>query len=204
MQTEIDNFRIIETPDAAELWFRRSFKDWFDLFFSLLFTAGAAWLTVFVFQRDEMGGGSLVFGVFITIITVLLAADAWSRVVSPTGKILWIDKKAKTLTVRPNIFTRRTFPLKAVTGLTSSERGSRPSPLHYIRRSLPRTLRLRLKNGRLVALVYLPTTNIFNFGNRYPRTEAIMRAKKVADVMNRLLDAELRGEAASRSRQGNG
>lgn len=201
MQTEIDNFRIIETPEAAELWFRRSFKDWFDLFFSLLFTGGAAWLTAFVFQRDEMGGGSLVFGVFITIITVLLATDAWSRVVSATGRILWIDKRAKTLTIRPNIFTRRTFPLKAVAGLTSSERGSRPDRLHYIRRSLPRTLRLRLKNGRLVALAYLPTINTFNFGNRYPRTEAIMRAKKVADEMNRLLDAELKREGAAHQRK---
>ncbi|WP_126246528.1 hypothetical protein [Chitinophaga rhizosphaerae] len=203
MQTEIDNFRIIETAETAELWFRRSFKDRFDLFFSLLFTFSACWLTAFVFRNGvtEMRWGSLALGVFLVIITVLLSADAWSRVVSSTGRILWVDKQAKTLTIRPNIFTLRTFPLKAVAGLTSGNRGSRPSRLHYIRRSLPRVLRLRLKNGHLVALAYLPTTNIFNFGNRYPRTEAIIRAKKVAEEMNRLLDAELRREGVARQRK---
>ena len=203
MQTEIDNFRIVETPEAAELWFRRSFKDRFDLFFSLLFTFLAGWLTAFVFRNGVTGmeWGGLALGIFLIIITMLLMADAWSRVMSSTGKILWIDKQARILTIRPHVFTRRTFPLKAVAGITSSERGSRPSRLHYIRRSLPRTLRLRLKNGRLVALAYLPTTNMLNFGNRYPRTEAIMRAKKVADEMNRLLDAEFRREGAVRQRK---
>ncbi len=104
---------------------------------------------------------------------------------SPTGRLLLLDRKARTLTVRPSIFDTRTYALKDVAGLTSGNRGSKPDPLHYIRRSMPRTLRLRLKRGGTVALVHLPTTNFINLGR--PRTEAIMLAKRVAEEMNRYL-----------------
>lgn len=189
MHTDIDNFRITETPHTVELWFRRSFKDNFDLFFSLLFTAFAAWMTFFVFRDGMAGlnGGRLALGIFLIIITLLLAADLWTRLISPVGRLLWIDRQARTLSVRPNIFQTRTWPLQEVAGLTSRERGARPNPLHYIRRTLPRTLRLRLKNGRLVTLATLPTTSIIQLGIKHPRTEAILRAKRVAQEVNRYL-----------------
>lgn len=190
MRIEIDNFTITETPDAVELRFRRSFKDWFDLTWSTIFTAFAGWLMWFVFHDglQHLPAGKWAFGIFISIIAVLLAGDLWSRLVSPAGKLAWIDKSAKSLTIRPSIFSKRTYPLHEVGGFTSSNKGSRPSILHYIRRSMPRTLRLRLKRGGTVPLVHLSTIDIINLGNRQPRTDAILRAKRVAEEMNRYIN----------------
>lgn len=190
MHTEIDNFLITETPDVVALRFRRSFKDWFDLTWSIIFTAFACWLVWFVFHEgfQRMPAGRWAFGTFISIIAVLLAGDLWSRLMSPAGKLAWIDKSAKTLTVRPSVFSKRTYPLQEVGGFTSSNKGTRPSLLHYIRRSMPRTLRLRLKRGGTIPLVHLSTIDIINLGNRQPRTDAILRAKKVAEEMNRYVN----------------
>lgn len=187
MPQSIDNFHITETPVTVELWFHKQFRHWFDLCCSLIFTACAIWLTWLIFRDgvSALSWGPLVLGIFLIFATFLLAADTVSRLIVPSGKMLWIDKLARTITIRPSIFRTSTYPLKEVNRLTSGNRHVRVSFLHYMRKPVPRTLRLKLKNGATVNLAHLSTTNIINMGNRHPRTDAIRRAKKIAEELNR-------------------
>ncbi|WP_109699527.1 hypothetical protein [Chitinophaga deserti] len=187
MPQSANNFHIAETPVAVELWFHKQFRHWFDLCCSLIFTACAAWITWLIFRNgvSVLSWGPLVLGGFLIFATFLLAADTISRLIVPSGRMLWIDKQARSITIRPSIFQTRTYPLKEVSQLTSGNRSVRISFLHYMRKPVPRTLRLRLKNGTTVNLAHLSTTNIINLGNRHPRMEAIKQAKKVAVELNR-------------------